>query len=80
MLDGMPIIQTGRTLQNFKKMRTICREIGKANTLQYFSRKDFLSLDPVDRTQVIEMPLVIAADASSDDEPTRCVQKLSSHT
>jgi hypothetical protein len=48
-------------------MRTICREIGKGNTIQYISRRHFLDLEDDERTHLIERPLVITADASDDE-------------
>ena len=45
-------------------MRTICREIGGTNAVQYISRRDFFALDNLQRPRLIERPLVIAGDSS----------------
>ena len=64
----MSMLQSGQAIQNFKSMRTICKEIGKGNTIQYISQKDFFALDHSQHTRLIERPLVIAADPSYKKE------------
>lgn len=58
------IVQTGQATENFKSMRTVCREIGETNAVQYISRKDFFALDDLQLPRLIERPLVIAGDSS----------------
>jgi hypothetical protein len=65
----MVIAQTGRVTESFKNMRTICREILSQNATQYISRKDFFALNDLQRTRLLERPLVIAGDSSSDGPP-----------